>query len=152
MTPMDEPRQSAEWPVLFARRALKMGMRVPEIEQQLVSQGLSPEEANRLVMGILEGDIQQQKSAWIKAERGKPIRLLLSAVLGGVCLWLAFRWGGGLSVDRALIFLVPALGGIWLPELTDTEDSDWGLLSQGTGWILLFLYLGYRVFLWVMVP
>jgi hypothetical protein len=54
MTPMDEPRQPAEWPVLFARRALKMGRRVPEIEEQLVSQGLSPEEANKLVMGILE--------------------------------------------------------------------------------------------------
>jgi hypothetical protein len=140
-----------EWAHEFARGALVSGLKVPEIEQHLVARGLTPDEANSLVMGILAGNVQQRTRALARSERAKPIRLFVSAAIGGACMLLAYGFGGGPSVGRSLIWLVPVLGGIWLPELTDTEDSDWGQRSVVTGWLLLVLYFGYRIFLWVTI-
>jgi hypothetical protein len=154
---MNEPSktQPPEWAVTFARGALRIGMRVPEIEQHLVSRGLSADEANGIVMGLVEGDVRQQAAPLAETEYGKPIRLLLSLAICGACLALAYWYGAGLSVGRSLIFLFPVLGSIWVPALTDTEDSDWGARSLAVGWLLLFLYLGYRIYLcvilWLMV-
>jgi hypothetical protein len=138
---MTEPPKSQpppEWALLFARGAIRIGMLIPEIEKKLVARGLTPEEANSVVMRIVEGELAQEKGPW-----PKPVRLLLSAALGGDCLFLSYWIGGTLFVERSLFWVVPALGTIWIVELADT-DSPWGAYLGVAGWIVLLLIFGYR--------
>ena len=141
-----------EWAVTYARAAVRMGMRVPEIEEHLVSRGLSPALANRIVMEIVEGAFQETAAPLDDSEHGRPVRLVVSVVLGGACLLLAYWFGGNRSAILALLWVGPELAAIWIPELTDTVDSDWGSRLWFCGWAMLILYLGYRVFLCFMTP
>lgn len=140
-----------DWAVQYARSALRIGMRVPEIEQNLVAKGLSPEAANRLVMEIVEQALGAEPTPIGSDDRGKPVRLLLSVVVAGASLILAYWFGDGLSMGGAIIWVVPALLSVWIPDLTGMIDSDWGSRWWLCGWALLLIYLAYRIFLAVMV-
>ena len=108
----------------FARTALNTGMNVAEITNHLVSRGLSPGEADRIVMGVLQGDVAENVGSLSRTEWARPISLLVSLVIGAACVLLAYWFGVGFSIVRCLLWLVPALGGIWLPVLTDTKQND----------------------------
>ena len=153
---MTEPSQTPrppEWAVSFARGALRIGMPVPDIEKHLVAKGLSSEEANTTVMDLIEGDVRKQMGSTSPGGEGRRrfVVLTVSGLIGGVCLVLAYWFGGSLSLGIALIWVVVALGSIWIPELTDIGDSDWGAGQWVSGWVVLLLYLGYRVFLAVVI-
>ncbi len=136
-----------EWAVLYARGAVRIGMPVPDIEQHLNSRGLSPELANRIVMEIVEGAFQADAPPSDWSESGRPIRLLVCLILGGACMALAYWYGGGRSLGFACIWVVPAMGGVWFCEISETIDSDWGARWWFGGWALLLIYLAYRIFL-----
>ena len=140
-----------EWAVTYARGAVRIGLRAPEIEEHLISRGLSPDAAHRLVMEIVEGAFQETAAPLDDTDRGKWLRLFVSALLGGACLLLAHWFGGERSVVLSLLWVVPELMAIWIPELTDTLDSDWGSRSWFCGWAMLLLYLGYRIYLWFLL-
>ncbi|HMF18050.1 MAG TPA: hypothetical protein VKE98_12635 [Gemmataceae bacterium] len=136
----------------FARGALRIGMCIPDIEKHLVAKGLSGEEANATVMDLIAGDVRKQMGSTSGGEgRRRFVVLTVSGLIGGACLVLAYWFGGSLSLGIALIWVVPALASIWIPELTDMGDSDWGAGSWVSGWVVLLLYLGYRVFLAVVI-
>ena len=150
---MSEPSKT-EFPdsaVHYARAAVRLGMSIPEIEQHLVLRGLSREEANRLVMNVIEAGVCEASPHIETSNWGKPLRILLCTGIGALCVFLAYWYGGGPSVGRALIWVGPALVSIWIPELTDSSDSDWGIRSLFAGWILLLLCLIYRSILVFLV-
>ncbi len=149
---MGEPSntQPPEWAVQYVRGALRIGMRVPEIEEQLVSKGLSPEAAKNLVLDIVAANLREEAPATGSDDYSKPVRLLPSAVVGAACFGLAYLLGGGPSSAIASVWVVPALVGIWLPVMTETDDSDWGGRSWLGGWAVLLLYFGSRIFLAIM--
>lgn len=151
---MDEPLKTdspPEWAASYVRGAVRLGMSVPEIEEHLVSKGMLREDANRLIMDTMFGP-DSNEPASRSGDWGKPIRLCVSMVIAGACLLLAYQFGAGPSVGLALIWVVPELFAIWLPELTNTLDSDWGQRSWFAGWFILLLYLGYRIFVWATWP
>jgi hypothetical protein len=153
---MTEPSQTPpppEWAVSFARGALRIGMSVPEIEKHLVERGLSSEAANTTVMDLIEGDLKKEMGSTSLGGEGlrRFVVLTVSGLIGGACLVLAYWFGGSLSLGVALIWVVSALASIWIPELTDMGDSDWGASWWVSGWAVLLLYLGYRVFLAVVI-
>lgn len=151
---MREPSemQKPEWAVAFVRGALRTGMNVLEIEQHLVSKGLSPEDAKSIVMDCVEAAFVESAEPIGSSEWGKPVRLLVSAVIAGACVGLAYWRGGGPSVGVSLIWVVPALLATWLPELPDLEGSEWAARLAVSGWGLLLICLCYRVFILAIWP
>jgi hypothetical protein len=127
-------------------------MCVPDIEKHLVERGLSSEEANATVMDLIEGDVRKQMGSISGGEgRRRFVVLTVSGLIGAACLALAYWFGGSPSLGMALVWVVVALGSIWIPELTDIGDSDWGAGQWVSGWVVLLLYLGYRIFLAVVI-
>jgi hypothetical protein len=138
------PQPPPDWAVELVRGTLRIGMPAPLIEEQLVSRGLSAEEAKRIVRAIVDGTPLEKATGVVNSARGRVVRLMLSALLGGVCLLIADWIGGGISVNRSLFWIVPAVGAIWIAELSGT-DSDFGGYACIAGWVLLLLTLGYRM-------
>jgi len=152
--PMSEPPKKEpppDWAVAYVRGAFRIGMHVPEIEQHLVSQGLSPEAANTLILDIVNEAVREASPTGGSSQWAKPVRLLLCSAIGCASLYLAYL-RSRYSLGLACLWVVPALFSIWVPELTDTDESDWGARSWVTGWFVLLLYLCYRVFIALMWP
>jgi hypothetical protein len=133
--------------VEHARAALNLGMKAPEVEQRLVAKGLTPAEANNVVMGILENRVRGRLAPVEAAERSLPLQLLLSVVVAGVCLALVYWFGGAGPAAWTLVCILPGLAGIWLPEMMAWE---WNLALTRCrigGWAWLLLFGGGRVVL-----
>jgi hypothetical protein len=149
---MSDPSKTPppDWAVQYGRGAVRIGMSVPEIEQHLVSKGLSPEAAKNLVLDIVTENLRQEAPKTGSDEFNKPVRLLPSLVMGAACFGLAYWFWGERSAAIASVWVVPALLSIWVPVLTETDDSDWGVKSWFFGWAVLLLYLGSRIFFAIM--
>jgi hypothetical protein len=135
------------WAVERARAALNVGMKAPEVEQHLIAKGLSPAEANDVVMSILEGRVRTVFAPLASEERSRPAQLVVSVLLAGVCLALVYWLGGGGPTAWTLVCILPGLAGIWLPEMMSWE---WNMASTGcraVGWVWLLLFGGGRVIL-----
>lgn len=136
-----------DWAMQHARAALKTGIKVPDIEQQLVAKGLSAEEANALVMSIVEAhfhDSPAPRLVW--DERWNHLQLALSLLFAGVCLGLVYWLGGEIRTAWTFAYISPGLVGIWLPQLLDFEGDGYVVV----GWIWLLLAGCGRVFLVAM--
>jgi hypothetical protein len=150
---MSEPTKTPapEWAVLYVRGAVRLGMPAQAIEQHLVSRGLSPEAANSLVMEVVEGAHRAEAPPIGESEWGRSIRLFIATALGVASLVLAYWYGSQVSPGLALLWVVPALLAIWIPEMTETLDPGWRVYLYVPGWFILVLYLGYRIFLAVTI-
>jgi hypothetical protein len=137
------------WAVARAQAALNLGMKAPEVEQQLVAKGLTPAEANAVVMSILEGRVRDELAPVQSEERWLPVQRVLSLVVAGVCLALVYWLGGGGAMAWTLVCILPGLAGIWLPDMMDWE-WNMGTGCRAVGWVWLLLFGGGRVFLVAM--
>jgi hypothetical protein len=140
---MEQP----SWAVERARAALNIGMKAPEVEQQFLAKGLGPAQANEVVMSILERRVRAVLTPLKSEERSRPVQLVVSLVVAGVCLALVYWFGGGGPTAWTLVCILPGLAGIWLPEMMAWE---WNMASTGCragGWVWLLLFGGGRVLL-----
>jgi hypothetical protein len=128
-----------DWAVEHARAALKIGMKVPEVEKLLVAKGLPPAQANEVVMTIIEGRVGQAAAAVQSKERSSSVQLALSVIVAAVCIALAYCFGGDSPAAWSLACLLPGLAFIWLPEM---RGWQWGLTPRASricGWTWIFL-------------
>jgi hypothetical protein len=134
-----------DWAVAQASAALKLGMSVPDIEQRLVTKGLSPSTATAVVTAVLEGRLRESPAAPGPSEGALTAHRTASAVVACICLVLAYAFGGGPSVGRTALWLMLPVACIWWAEvLTDGSPPT---LVRWASWILLLLIGGYRVVL-----
>jgi hypothetical protein len=121
---------------------------VPDVEQGLVARGLSPVVAAAVVTSVLEGWVREQREPLGEGEWGERLHRILSVVAGCTCLLLAYWFGRGLSVGRTLLWLPWPLACIWFPEMMGrSADSGAAAIIRFSGWVVLFLIGGYRVWL-----
>ena len=72
MGDQSKPQPPPEWAVLYARGAVRIGMPTPEIEQHLVSRGLSQEAANRLSEQGIHLEVSDRFKAQVVTEGYNP--------------------------------------------------------------------------------
>jgi hypothetical protein len=142
--------EQTTWAVQHARAALNIGMKVPQVEQMLVAKGLSPLEANNVVMSILEGRVRDRLAPMETEERWRPVQLVLSIVVAGMCLALVYWFDGGASTAWTLICILPGLAGIWLPDMMAWQWQSAPTGCRAIGWVWLLLCGGGRVLLVVI--
>src|SRR5262245_52809487 len=83
-----------DWVAGYVLAALNTGLHVPEIEQLLVSRGLSPTAAASAVEGVIEQRIRRQVLAERRARRWTWANRVLSALVSVVCIVSASQRGG----------------------------------------------------------
>lgn len=136
-----------DWAVEHARAALNIGMKAPEIEQRLVAKGLSPEEANDVVMGILEGRVRSEAPPVGPEEAGLPLHQILSLLHAGIFVAVSYWLGGAIPSAYTLICILPGLAGIWLPSMMTWDWQVSPASCRVFGWIWLYLFGFGRVIL-----
>jgi hypothetical protein len=141
------PASLTSWAVEEAGALLRMGQSVPEIEQRLVARGLTPAAAAAAVRSALEERARAPLDDTEEAEPGDRVHRILSALVGCVCLVLAYSFGEGLSAAKTLISILGPLACIWFPEILGRSP-----LSRWAGWFVLLLICGYRVVLLIAAP
>lgn len=135
------------WAVERARAALNLGMKVPEVEQLLVKGGLEQEVASAIVMSVIEGKVRDNLQTMGHEERGQWKHYVFSALFACVCLGCSYRIAGSLGVGMALIWVLPALAGIWLAPLF----AERGSVFRAAGWVLLLLITAHRVMFGLLI-
>lgn len=143
-----------EWAIERARALLRTGVRVPQIEQRLVAQGLSPETATAVVDRLLKDRTRQQVGPLEQDDRRNRWHRLLSGVVGCGCVFLAYWFFGTWSACRTGIALLLPGACIWFPDEMGVYASKYsftvtslGVLIRWCGWLVLVL-IGLRV-LWL---
>jgi hypothetical protein len=140
-----------EWAIEHTAASLRVGLPVPDIEQRLVARGLAPAVAAAVVNRVLEGRVARQSEEMGGGERGEFLHRALSSAVGGVCLVLAYWFGGGLSVGRTVLWLALPLACIWFPKaIARPADPYRTAILRWVGWAVLALIGGYRVVLLLM--
>jgi hypothetical protein len=147
---MSNPPESLSVPdgaIEYARAALKLGISVPEIEKRLVEKGLTPALATAVVNGLLTAQTKERFEPLPDSEGGDLIHRLMSIIVTGVCLILAYKYNEGLSVGLTLIWILGPLACIWFPDHLTTHPPE-GL--RALGWLILILIGVYRVVMLVV--
>jgi hypothetical protein len=101
-------------------------------------------------MSILEGRVRAVLAPLESEERWRPAHLVLSVLVAGVCLALAYWFAGGAPTAWTLVCILPGLAGVWLPDMMSWE---WNMARSGcrtVGWLWLLLFGGGRVLLMVI--
>jgi hypothetical protein len=136
-----------QWAIERVQAALRLGLRVPEIEQQLITKGLTPEQATATVLAVLEGRIQQQAGPLATEERHKLLHQVASTVVAVSCVALAYWYGGyygsGYSAVRVFVVVLGPWLCIWLSWMGSTSQTGLRLIA----WLFLLIILAYRLFL-----
>jgi hypothetical protein len=143
MFPLEQP----SWAVERARAALNIGMKAPEVEAVLIAKGLSPSEANDVVMSLLEGRVRAGLAPLESKERLLAAHRIAPVLVAGVCLALVYWFGGGGPTAWTLVCILPGLAGIWLPEMMAWEWDIASTRCRAAGWVWLLLFGVGRVLL-----
>lgn len=138
-----------DWAADYVRVCLQVGMSVPDIQLRLVTRGMSAATAAAVVDQVLESRGRERLQEHDAGEWGELLHRVLSAVLGIICLWLAYRFGSGLSAGRTLIGVLGPVACIWFPEAMGGRHGE--VAVRWFGWLALVAILGYRVALLLMV-
>jgi hypothetical protein len=134
-----------DWAVAKVSAALQAGLRVPEIEQLLIAKGVSPANAAAIVTNVIEGRVRDTRTHSEQGERQVLVHRVASALVGCVCLLLAYWFGEGLSAGRTLLSILLPLACIWFPDFM--EHTVPPPVLRSAAWLLLLVIAGYRVFL-----
>jgi hypothetical protein len=134
-----------DWAIAHASAAPKIGQTVPQIEQQLVSKGLSAATATAVVNAVLEGRLQAGSAPPGPTDGALMAHRVASVVAVCLCLGLAYAFGGGLSVGRTILWLLLPVGCIWWAEMQ--PDNAPPSLIRWVAWLVVVLIAGYRVIL-----
>jgi hypothetical protein len=153
---MSNPTESLslpDWAFEHARASLRIGLKVPEIEQRLVAHGLSSEAATSIVTKALEDRIREENEPKERARRRLRLHRILSAALVGACIIIiAFRTGEvGPPIYALGRFLFP-LACIWFGDELGWATGLIGLRPYITfptpgpfvrlgGWLVLLLLM-----------
>jgi hypothetical protein len=140
-----------DWAVESADAWLRVGRTVPEIEQRLVERGLPPEVAGAAVTRALEWQLRREREPLGEGEVGERWHRILSVLAAGVCLLLAYWFGGGRSAGYTLLWIVWPLAAIWFPEaISRSSDPDRTSAARWLGWLLLLFLSACRIVLLVI--
>lgn len=134
-----------DWATAQANAALKIGVSVPEIEQGLVAQGLSPSTASAVVNAVLESRLRANASSLGSGEEALTVHRVASAVVACLCLGLAYAFGGGESVGRTVLWLLLPVAVIWWAEILESNTPP--ALVRWAAWVVLLLIGVYRAVL-----
>jgi hypothetical protein len=134
-----------DWAKAQATAALKIGLSVPEIEQGLVAQGLTPSTASAAVNAALEDRLRATAAPLDAGDRALTAHRLASAFAVCVCLGLAYAFGGGESVGRTVLWLLLPVACIWWADLFASDYPP--ALIRWAAWVLLIVIGVYRVVL-----
>jgi hypothetical protein len=145
MTSLPGDSALPDWAVSQASAALKVGLTVPEIEQQLVAKGLSPSTAAAVVNAVLDGRLRASSAPPGPGDGALAAHRVASAVAVCVCLGLAYAFGGGLSVGRTTLLLLLPVACIWWADALESEYPP--ALVRWTAWVVLLVIVGYRAVL-----
>jgi hypothetical protein len=149
---MTQPTGSTDfpdWAVEKTRAALKVGMKVPDVEKLLVARGLDSATANGVVMSFVEGKVRDEVALEPGDDRS-PLQLILSGIVVIACLLIVYWKGGGGPTAWTLVCILPGLAAIWLPAMM---DYPWGSGSRVVGWIWLILFgVGRVILVWIFNP
>jgi hypothetical protein len=129
---------------------LTIGMSITEAEERLVGRGLAPAIAATVVNEVLERGIHERSAFLSQSERSKHVHWFLSSIMAGVCLFVAYLYGGGASVGITALYLLLPIACVWFPpQYTDRGGlSTWRALQlRWSGWVLLGAILSYRAML-----
>lgn len=133
------------WAVAQASAALKIGLPVHQIEEQLVAKGLDPATATAVVNAVLEGQLRTGAESPGPSDSALRLHRLASLLALCACLGLAYAFGGGLSVGRTIRLLFLPIACIWWAEML--EDNAPPALLRWVAWLVVLLIAGYRVVL-----
>jgi hypothetical protein len=126
--PTDSP-PLPDWAFQHARASLRIGLKVPEIEQRLVARGLAPEAATSVVTKALEDRIREENEPKERAGRRLRMHRILSAVLVGAYILVGYRAGGvGSALYTLRDFLLPLVC-IWFADEMESATGPTGILS-----------------------
>jgi hypothetical protein len=118
-----------DWAIARARASLRIGMKVPEIEQGLVAHGLTPEAATSAVTKALEDRIREEVQPKERARLRLRLHRVLSAVLVGAYLILGYWMRGAEGVLRLLVAFLLPLTCIWFASEMESATGPTGILS-----------------------
>jgi hypothetical protein len=122
-----DPVPLPEWAVEKARASLRLGMKVPDVEQRLVAFGLSPVAAKDVVTRVLACHVRAEAAPLEHLTPTQPIEQLLAVVVAAVCILLGLAYGGMPSAFLAGVFTVFPLWRICLA-------TGW---TRWVGWFIL---------------
>jgi hypothetical protein len=134
-----------EWAIERAKALLRTGATVPEIEQQLIVKGLSPEAATAITDRVLEEQTRQQVEPQERAERRRIWHRALSAVVAVATVFVAWWFFGGWSVWNTILRLLLPVACIWFSDelggyaSRSGNKTGTGILIRWCAWVLLLL-------------
>lgn len=144
------PPSPPAWAIEHAAVSLRVGQSVPEVEQRLIDRGLTPADAAAAVSRALEQRTRDDFESLATGERRQRVHRALAAVVGCVCLLLAYQFNGGYSAGRTLLSILMPLACIWFPDAMGDADSVRAILLRWCGWLALLAICGYRAWLlWI---
>ena len=116
----------------------------PASVQRLIAQGLSPEAAAEVVEKILEERIRQQAQSLARDERRTRLHRLVSGLVAGAYVLLAYCFYGTLPACHTGIAVLLPVACIWFSEEMGRFASRYsltgtlpGVLIRWCGWLLL---------------
>ncbi|HVS34389.1 MAG TPA: hypothetical protein VMS17_02340 [Gemmataceae bacterium] len=146
-----DPPPVVDWAMEHVRAALRAGLRVPDIERQLVAKGLAPEIAEALVTNVLGERVRGEQPETPGLDRWRTLHWILSGAVACLCLLLAFLFGGAYSVGIAIVWLLTPVAFIWFADLHARWAKQYrigavpGAAIRWAGWFLLAIYFLYRL-------
>lgn len=152
------PPPMLDWAMEHARAGLRAGLRVPDIERQLVGRGLTPEIAEAVVTNVLGERVRGGQPGTPEQERRRTWHRVASGVAALLCGVLGYWFGGGYSVGIVLLWILTPVSFIWFADAPffAARFSRSGPASptgiRWAGWFLLIIYLLYRVELVLYKP
>src|SRR5258708_7722673 len=125
-----DPTALPAWAVEKARACLLLGMRVPEIQQQLVARGLSPSAAEAVTTRVLSGYVRAGTEPLKHHTPTQSTERLLALLVAAICVLLGLINGGTPSALVTGVLTLFALWRIWC-------RTGW---TRWVGWFILIVY------------
>jgi hypothetical protein len=135
------------WAVERAKAMLSLGQTEPKIVEQLVSKGLSQEEATAIVDGILEEGVRKQVEPIRRVDRHNRIHRSLSALVAILTVLAAFYFYVPEIASLIAIRVSFIVAIIWFPDYIGAFGSrlvPWytihAIFIRWIAWLVLVLY------------
>jgi hypothetical protein len=146
------PPPAVDWAMEHARAALRAGLKVPDIERQLIVKGLPPEIAEAVVTNVLGERVRAQQADTPEQQRRRMVHWIASGVVACGCVLLGYGFDGVVAATRAFFAVMLPLACIWFGDLSGPLWSRFGgrgpvlgVVIRWLGWLVLFLYFLYRL-------
>jgi hypothetical protein len=110
------PPPMLDWAMEHARAGLRAGLKVPDIERQLVARGLAPEIAEAVVTNVLGERVRRMEPDRPEQRRRLMLHRIASGGVAFLCLLIAYRFLSGYVLFRTAPALLFPLLFIWFAD------------------------------------